>query len=105
MTSAKFDFIVHRKTRRFGSNTWGAQGPGEYAMMPFNLFWRRALRSGRLAKPRRRICELRRRIRARPSAVGSRMSPAIGRVFQIPLLKWLETRLWLAKICIKIKGV
>jgi hypothetical protein len=73
-------------------------------MHSFDVKWRGELRSDRLAKPRRRICELRRSTRIRPSVDEPRMSHMGGRVFQILLLKGLEARLFLAKNWLKIGG-
>jgi hypothetical protein len=113
MASEIFDFRRSPQGGGFSPNTssiGGAQGApasttGEYAMMPFNLVWRRELRSGRFADSRRRVCELRRNSRIRRSVVKPQMSRTAVRLFQFLLLKWLELRLFLAKNWLKIGGV
>jgi hypothetical protein len=82
-------------------------------MKTVNLLWRSELRSGSFAESRRRICELRRSIRVRPSLIEPRMSLAtsmlkiehtVRYLTQVLLLKYLEAQLCLAKRWVEIRG-
>ena len=74
-------------------------------METFDSFWRSELRSGRCAALRHRICQLRRSIRNRASALEPWPSGTAIHLFQTLSLKGLEALLFLVKCRLKIRGV